>query len=108
MNSKDKTNQIQPAIIDKVEAGSIGEDIGCEPGDKLLRINGSKPRDIIDYRFLIVEEVLNLEIIDKKGVIHSLEIEKESEAELGLSFTEALFDGLKQCNNNCPFCFIDQ
>ena len=108
MNYKDKTNEIQPAIIDKVEAGSIGEDIGCEPGDKLLRINGSKPRDIIDYRFLIVEEVLNLEIIDKKGVIHSVEIEKESEAELGLSFTEALFDGLKQCNNNCPFCFIDQ
>jgi len=25
-----------------------------------------------------------------------------------LVFSEALFDGLRQCNNHCPFCFIDQ
>ena len=108
MDYKVKPKIIKPAIIDKVEPGSIGEDIGCEPGDQLLTINGSQPRDLIDYRFLIVEEELNLEIIDKEGIVHSLNIEKESEAGLGLSFTEALFDGLKQCNNRCPFCFIDQ
>ena len=27
---------------------------------------------------------------------------------MGLEFETALFDGLIQCNNHCPFCFIDQ
>ncbi len=27
---------------------------------------------------------------------------------MGLEFETALFDGLIQCNNRCPFCFIDQ
>ena len=39
---------------------------------------------------------------------HTINIEKDYDDELGLAFTEALFDGLKQCNNQCPFCFIDQ
>ncbi|MEY3767790.1 MAG: hypothetical protein RLZZ11_860, partial [Cyanobacteriota bacterium] len=33
---------------------------------------------------------------------------KDADEGLGLAFSEALFDGLKQCNNHCPFCFIDQ
>jgi putative radical SAM enzyme (TIGR03279 family) len=37
-----------------------------------------------------------------------VDLEKDADDGLGLAFTEALFDGLRQCNNNCPFCFIDQ
>ncbi len=101
-------NKIKPAIVASIEAGSIGEEIGFEVGDSLISINDVKPRDLIDYKFLIAEENLQLKILDKKGAIHEIEIEKDQDDELGLAFTEALFDGLKQCNNQCPFCFIDQ
>ena len=37
-----------------------------------------------------------------------MEIEKDYDDNLGLEFETALFDGLIQCNNRCPFCFIDQ
>ena len=37
-----------------------------------------------------------------------MEIEKDYDDDLGLEFDSALFDGLMQCNNRCPFCFIDQ
>ena len=97
-----------PAEIESVEEGSIGAYIGLEPGDKILKINGIIPRDVIDYNFLIVEEDLSIEVIDSDQTIHTIEIEKETDDNLGISFKEALFDGLKQCNNNCPFCFIDQ
>ncbi len=97
-----------PAIVESVQADSIGESLGFEPGDKILSINGIRPRDLIDYRLLISNEELYLRIIDSAGRRHELQIEKEEDDELGLSFTEALFDGLIQCNNNCPFCFIDQ
>ena len=107
---KIKINQhhIKPAVVSSIEAGSIGEEIGFEVGDQLISINGVKPRDLIDYKFLIAEENLELKILDEKGETHKIDIEKDNDDELGLAFTEALFDGLKQCNNQCPFCFIDQ
>ncbi|MEC7382675.1 MAG: TIGR03279 family radical SAM protein, partial [Cyanobacteriota bacterium] len=69
---------------------------------------GVRPRDLIDYRYLIVEEELHLEVRDATGAFHQVDLEKDSDDGLGLAFTEALFDGLRQCNNHCPFCFIDQ
>ena len=100
--------QPQPAVVDSVEPGSIGEELGFEPGDQLLSINGIRPRDLIDYRYLCVEEELHLEVLDASGEIHQVDLEKDADEGLGLAFTEALFDGLRQCNNHCPFCFIDQ
>jgi putative radical SAM enzyme (TIGR03279 family) len=98
----------QPPVVATVEQGSIGEELGFQPGDKLLSINGQRPRDLIDLQFLVGEEELVLEVEDPNGSLHTLEIEKDLDEGLGLGFSEALFDGLKQCNNACPFCFIDQ
>ncbi len=98
----------EPAVVASVESGSIGEELGFEPGDQLLSINGVRPRDLIDYRYLIVEEELTLEVCDSAGELHCVELEKDADDGLGLGFTEALFDGLRQCTNRCPFCFIDQ
>jgi putative radical SAM enzyme (TIGR03279 family) len=98
----------QPAVVATVEPGSIGEELGFQPGDKLLSINGQRPRDLIDLQFLVGEEELLLEVEDPDGTLHTVELEKDLDEGLGLGFTEALFDGLKQCNNACPFCFIDQ
>jgi putative radical SAM enzyme (TIGR03279 family) len=95
-------------VVATVEPGSIGEELGFEPGDQLLSINGVRPRDLIDYRYLCVEEELSLQVRDTAGELHSVDLEKDADDGLGLAFTEALFDGLRQCNNNCPFCFIDQ
>jgi len=101
-------NKVKPAVVASIEEGSIGEELGFEIGDQLISINGVKPRDLIDYKFLIAEENIQLKVLDEKGKIHRINIEKEYDDELGIAFTEALFDGLKQCNNQCPFCFIDQ
>lgn len=99
---------IRPALITRVLPGSIGEELGLEPGDQLVTINGVAPRDLIDYQFAIAEEVLELLVQDAQGQLHEVELEKEVDADLGLEFSTALFDGLIQCNNACPFCFIDQ
>ena len=98
----------QPAVVHSVEPDSIGEELGIQPGDKLLSINGVRPRDLIDFQFLVGAEELTLEVQDPDGTIHVVELEKDADEGLGLGFTEALFDGLKQCNNACAFCFIDQ
>jgi putative radical SAM enzyme (TIGR03279 family) len=97
-----------PAVVASVEPGSIGEELGFQPGDRLLSINGQRPRDLIDLQVLVGDEALVLEVQDPDGTVHTVELEKDLDEGLGLGFTEALFDGLKQCNNACPFCFIDQ
>lgn len=99
---------LQPARISRILPDSIGEELGFEIGDAIVAINGQRPRDLIDYQYLCAEEELTLEILDKHGVTHQLDIEKDYDDNLGLEFETALFDGLIQCNNRCPFCFIDQ
>ncbi|NJM66347.1 MAG: TIGR03279 family radical SAM protein [Acaryochloris sp. RU_4_1] len=99
---------IQPALITAVLPDSIAAEVGFEAGDRLVSINGESPRDLIDYQFLCADECLTLEVLDAAGRLHQVEIEKDYDADLGLEFETALFDGLIQCNNHCPFCFIDQ
>jgi putative radical SAM enzyme (TIGR03279 family) len=99
---------IRPARISKVLPNSIADEIGFEAGDAIVAINGTSPRDLIDYQYLCADEVLELEVLDAAGKTHHLEIEKDYDEDLGLEFESALFDTLIQCNNHCPFCFIDQ
>ncbi|PSB12261.1 TIGR03279 family radical SAM protein [Pleurocapsa sp. CCALA 161] len=99
---------VQPAKISRVLPDSIAQEIGFEVGDAIVSINQTQPRDLIDYRFLCSDEYLELEVIDTAGDLHQIEIEKDYDDDLGLEFETALFDGLIQCNNRCPFCFIDQ
>ncbi|MGB7445257.1 MAG: TIGR03279 family radical SAM protein [Coleofasciculaceae cyanobacterium] len=101
-------NSLRPAVITNVFPNSIAAEVGFESGDAIFAINGTRPRDLIDYQFLCAEEILELEVLDAKGKTHIVEIEKDYDDDLGLEFETALFDGLIQCNNHCPFCFIDQ
>ena len=100
--------KINPAEIDSIEDSSIAQAIGLEQGDSIISINGKKPRDLIDYQILISEEILNISVLDKHNEIHNISIEKDLDVNLGINFKDALFDSIKQCNNKCPFCFIDQ
>ena len=100
--------KINPAEIESIEDNSIAQAIGFESGDSIISINGKKPRDLIDYQILISEEILDISVLDKNHEIHNISIEKDQDVNLGINFKDALFDSIKQCNNKCPFCFIDQ
>lgn len=52
--------------VQKILPGSIAEEAGIEQGDSIISINNEKIRDIFDYRFLMTNENLLLEI-QKKG-----------------------------------------
>ncbi len=100
--------QINPAEIESIENNSIAQEVGFESGDSIISINGKKPRDLIDFQILISEEYLDIKVLDKNKKIHNISIEKDEDTNLGINFRDALFDSIKQCNNKCPFCFIDQ
>ncbi len=95
-------------IIEKVKIDSIAEEVGIECGDKLLSINGNEIKDIIDYRFLIADDYLEIEIQKADGEIWEIEIEKDYGEELGVEFQQGILDEARSCRNKCLFCFIDQ
>lgn len=49
-------------IISKVYKDSIAEEIGIEVGDLLISVNEQPIHDIIEYRFLLSDEYLDVEI----------------------------------------------
>lgn len=95
-------------IIEKIEKGSIGEEIGLEIGDILLEINSTEVKDIIDYKYLISDDYVLVSILKKNNEIWDYEIEKDFDEDLGIAFTNPLIDKAKRCSNKCIFCFIDQ
>jgi len=95
-------------VITHVEKNSIAEELGIEPGDMLLTINGKPVLDVFDYRYLIQDEYLVLGIKTKQGEKCSVEIEKDYSEDLGIEFESGLMDDAKSCRNRCIFCFIDQ
>ena len=94
--------------IQAVEPGSIGAELELEPGDVLLSVNGEQVEDIFDYHYLTNEEYLELLVRKADGEEWELEIEKEFEEDLGLTFENGLMDEYRSCRNHCIFCFIDQ
>lgn len=96
------------AIVASVEPGSIAEQLGLEPGDRLARIDGQPPRDIIDYQLWTAVEQLELTIERSGGEIVDLVFDKDEHEDLGLGFADELFVPLRTCNNGCLFCFVLQ
>ena len=95
-------------LITGVEPGSIAEECGLEPGDRIGAINGHEIEDFFDYQYYIEEEFLRVEVLTKDGEECTLEIEKEEDEDLGLVFESFLMDDYNSCCNKCMFCFIDQ
>jgi len=95
-------------VVQTVEPDSIAGELGVEPGDSLLQVNGKTVIDILDYRYLTAEE--NLEVLLQKvnGEQWLLDIEKDLDEPLGMTFVEGGWGKTRSCGNNCIFCFVEQ
>lgn len=97
-----------PAIITEILNNSIAQELELQQGDKIISINGQKLSDMIDYRYLMCNEEVDIEIEHPNGELEIYEIEKDFDEDLGVVFESAVFDKIKPCTNHCIFCFVDQ
>lgn len=93
--------------IKSVDPGSIADELGLEPGDRLLSIDGHELEDIFDYEYYIENESIMVVVAKKNGEEWELDIENDYQ-DLGLTFENGLMSDYKSCHNKCVFCFIDQ
>ena len=94
--------------IDKVAKDSIAEELEIVPGDYLVRVNDEEIVDVLDYKYHLSDEYITIEIEKEDGDVEVIEIEKDIEEDLGISFEEELMSPARKCANNCIFCFMEQ
>ena len=94
--------------IAQVAPGSIAEELELAPGDVILAINDQPLEDIFDYHYLVEDEYLVVLVEKPDGEQWELEIEKDIDEDLGITFENGLMDDYRSCSNKCIFCFIDQ
>ncbi len=96
------------AVLAAVEPDSIADQLGLVPGDRVRRLNGQAPRDLIDWQLWCATEEIDLlvEHADGERVLYSFE--KDEHEDLGVQFESMLFTPLRTCNNGCLFCFVEQ
>jgi len=96
------------ATVTLVEPESIAEELGIEPGARLLEINAQPVRDSIQLKMADSAEKLTLTVLQPSGEATQFDIEKDAFEPLGIGVNADLFDGVTRCTNKCPCCFVDQ
>ena len=94
--------------IKNIIPDSTADKAGLNVEDKIITINNQEIKDYVDYLYQISEAIIELEIETKEGKRKNIVLERQLGEELGIEFKEIVFDGLKQCKNDCVFCFVKQ
>ena len=96
------------AWIQSVADESPAWEAGLEAGMRVAEIEGTAPRDIIDWRWYADGEVVDLVVEDPTdGQYYACTLEREFGQDWGVEFEDVLFDGIRTCVNACKFCFMD-
>jgi len=95
-------------VVTSVDLGSSAEKAGIRVGEQLLKLNGHKIEDVLDYRFFCYDPVVKVEMKREDGSVYHKTVEKEEGEDLGLNFDTYLMDEPRPCSNHCLFCFVDQ
>ena len=90
--------------IGEIGPGSIAETLELRIGTRILKVNGARVRDSIDFHFLTAEEDIELETVDPDGTRLVCEISRDPSESLGIVPAR---DRIRECANECVFCFID-
>ncbi len=98
---------MSPPTVVAVAPASPAAMAGLQPGDEILSIDGDRPRDVIQWRLLVDEADLSLEV-RRGGLDFDLGVPKAAGEPLGAEVESALFDAVRTCDNHCEFCFIYQ
>ena len=92
--------------ISKVLKLNIGEELGLKPNDEILAFDGFKVVDILDYLYYDSLTNFTMTVLSSQEEI-DFQIEKDELESLGLEFYNDNLE-IKNCQNKCVFCFVDQ
>ncbi|MDE2806589.1 MAG: DUF512 domain-containing protein [Gemmatimonadota bacterium] len=90
--------------IGEIGPGTIAEALELRIGTRILTVNGERVRDGLDFMFRTAENEIELEAVDPDGSPIVYQISRDSSERLGIVPAR---DKIRECANECVFCFID-
>ncbi|MDZ4722913.1 MAG: DUF512 domain-containing protein [candidate division Zixibacteria bacterium] len=75
------------------------------PGYSIVSVNGSEIQDVVDFRYKLAEDRVELKFADPDGREVDFQFDDISGGDLGLTLDDRK---IKLCKNDCIFCFILQ
>ncbi|MGH2617150.1 MAG: DUF512 domain-containing protein [Thermomicrobiales bacterium] len=96
-----------PGLVEGVSPASLAMELGIEPGDRIVGINGQPLIDALDFQFQAQAQDVVLDV-ERNGVLLRYDLELDGDEFWGVTFADPTFDGVRICENSCPFCFIKQ
>jgi putative radical SAM enzyme (TIGR03279 family) len=96
-----------PGVVATVAPGSLGDELGIRPGDRIVTIGGRPVIDALDFQFHAQADRAVFEV-ERDGKVRRHELFLEGDEFWGITFADPTFDGVRICENACPFCFIKQ
>lgn len=97
----------EPGLIDAVAPFSLAAELGIEPGDRVVAVNDQPLVDALDFQFHAQAESVKVDV-DRRGAALRYVLSLQGDEQWGLTFADPTFDGVRVCENACPFCFIKQ
>lgn len=95
------------ACVSAVRPESPADDAGILPGMIIESVNGKSFLDMIDWLWEADCDTVDLVIFDPRDKTHNAcTLERYAHEDWGITFTDAVFDGIKTCVNACVFCFM--
>lgn len=96
-----------PGTVEVVSPGSLAMELGIEAGDQVVGVNGYPLMDALDFQYQAQSTSVTVDV-DRRGSLLRYELELEGDESWGITFADPTFDGVRICENACPFCFIKQ
>ena len=90
--------------VQEVAPNSIGAELGLQPGEELLSVNGRPLEDFLDWEFLTADDAFVLRARLPSGEDVEYDIERPEGMPLGVVLEPPR---IRRCANHCDFCFVD-
>lgn len=98
---------IETGLVEAVARGSLAFELGIAAGDRIVSLNDRPIVDVLDFQFHAHADTVYFEV-ERAGAIRRFGLEREGDEFWGITFADPTFDGVRICENACPFCFIKQ
>ncbi len=92
-------------VVAVVADASPAARAGVRRGDRIVAVDGLVIRDVIDFQAQTQGRRSTVVDVERGGVLLAKRV-VVGDADIGVDFEQPTFDGLRECNNACEFCFI--
>lgn len=81
---------------------------GLRVGDTVTRVDGEPVRDVLDWLWHADASSVTLVVTGPDGEARTIGVRRSFDEPWGLTFDGVVFDGVRECDNACAFCFVAQ